>query len=265
MIPTDEINNSWASAMDRDQYGLWAEFEINDVIQQMRWIPPGEFVMGSPKDEPGRWQDEGPQHTVRIHHGFWMFDTPVTQALWQAVMGADNNPSHFSDNPQHPVERVTWYGSQKFITKLNQIKPGLELTLLSEAQWEYACRAGTESAIYAEDLDAIAWYDANSSGDTHPVKLKQPNDWGLYDMVGNVFEWVQDAKHEGYEGAPSDGSAWVDNEAAAERVVRGGSWSGEARDCRSAARHWDPPDVVWRLQGFRCARIIKKLKARNDP
>ncbi len=135
-----------------------------------------------------------------------MFDTPVTQALWQAVMGADNNLARFT-NPFHPITRVTWYDAQKFVARVNQTCPFLNLTLPSEAQWEYACRAGTETAIYAEDLHDVGWYDANSSDTTHPVKLKQPNAWGLYDMLGNVWEWVQDTQHESYEGAPSDGGA----------------------------------------------------------
>lgn len=129
----------------------------------------------------------------------------------------------------------------------------MELTLPSEAQWEYACRSGSETAIYAEDLDAIAWYDANSSNTTHPVRQKKPNGWGLYDMLGNVWEWVQDTEHENYEGAPQDGSAWDDGEAVAKRVIRGGSWYNGARGCRSAARDWLFPDYRDTFQGFRCA------------
>ncbi len=232
----------WALTLSRDQYGLQACVVINKIIQRMRWIPPGEFLMGSPEDEPGRWQDEGPQHTVRIHHGFWMFDTPVTKTLWQSVMGVDNNTSRFT-NPFHPMAGVTWHDAQEFVARVNQTCPCLNLTLPSEAQWEYACRAGSETARYADDLDAIAWYKDNSSDTTHPVGLKQPNAWGLYDMLGNVLEWVQDTCHESYDVGD------------ALRVMRGGSWDDGACDCRSAARYWVPPDFGWRDQGFRCARV----------
>ncbi len=209
--------------------------------------------MGSPKDEPERSDTEGPQHTVRLRQGYWLFDTPVTQALWQAVMGTDNNPSRFTDDPQHPVERVNWHDSKKFIATLNRIKPSLELTLPSEAQWEYACRAGSETAIYAEELDAIAWYSDNSSRTTHPVGKKQSNAWGLYDMLGNVWEWCLDGRRTYHSTNETDplGST----EAGALRVMRGGSWSSEARICRSAARVWLPPDYDWDLLGFRCARV----------
>ena len=112
-----------------------------------------------------------------------MFDTPCTQALWQAVMG--RNPSRFKGK-NRPVEQVSWEDCQTFLNKLNAQLPGLALCLPMEAQWEYACRAGTETARYQEELDAIAWYDENSNGETHEVGLKHPNAWGLYDMLGNV-------------------------------------------------------------------------------
>jgi formylglycine-generating enzyme required for sulfatase activity len=281
----------WASAMGRDRHGLWAEIVIEGegaepVTQRLRWITPGRFTMGSPPDEPGRYDWEGPQHEVAIGQGYWLFDTACTQALWEAVMGEGENPSHFRD-PRRPVEQVTWEDvQQRFLPALNEHVPGFVLP--SEAQWEYACRAGTDTALYsgpiqifgtanAPALDAIAWYGGNSSvgfelengeertwleemqypqgkAGTHPVKGKLPNGWGLYDMLGNVYEWVQDAWHENYEDAPADGSAREPADTGAGRVIRGGSWGSDAGDCRSAVRGGGSPVHRSNALGFRCAR-----------
>jgi formylglycine-generating enzyme required for sulfatase activity len=281
----------WASAMGRDRFGLWTEIAVEHegdvpVIQRLRWIPPGRFPMGSPEDEPGRYEWEGPQHQVIISRGYWLFDTPCTQALWQAVIG--DNPSEFK-SLDRPVEQVSWNDVQSFLNQINDRIPGLELVLPSEAQWEYACRAGTETALYtgaieilgeanAPELDPIAWYGGNSGVDfelengkerkwlsemqypeglagTHPVKRKEPNAWGLYDMLGNVWEWAQDHWHDDYQGAPADGSAWQSRDTSAGRVIRGGSWYDGARLVRSACRgHDDPGDRGIGL-GFRCARV----------
>jgi len=275
----------WASAWGQDELGVWVEFTLENVSQRLRWIPAGTFRMGSPEGEPGRYDDEGPLHPVRIRQGFWLFDTPVTQALWQAVMG--ENPSRFP-SPERPVERVSWDDCNDFLERINQRISGLQLLLPSEAQWEYACRAGEQGAIYtgaleipgdgnAPALDPIAWYGGNSGvgfelengetigylsdrqypdnpSGTHPVGQKRPNPWGLYDMLGNVWEWTADAWHGSYEGAPADGSAWDEGKAGAGRVYRGGSWGGLARSCRCAYRYWDRPDFRNRLLGFRPAR-----------
>ena len=256
------------------------------VIQRLRWIEPGTFLMGSPLDEPGRYQDEGPRHEVTISDGFWIFDTPCTQALWEAVMGA--NPSRFR-SPERPVEQVSWEDVQVFLGRINARVPGLALVLPSEAQWEYACRAGTDRALYsgpidilgsnnAPQLDPIAWYGGNSAvsfdlasgydssgwpemqhpggkAGTHPVKGKWPNAWGLYDMLGNVLEWVQDTWHYGYEGAPEDSVAWESEEPDVNRIIRGGFWASYARDCRCAYRQGSGPGTRTIYLGFRCARI----------
>ncbi len=261
---------SWAAEYGTDEFGPWANFAVTcadgaPVTQRMRWIAPGQFLMGSPEDEPGRWGDEGPQHEVRLSQGFWIFDTPVTQALWTAVMG--DNPSEFND-PRRPVDTVSWDEATGFIKLLNGLVPGLDLGLPTEAQWEYACRAGTDTATYAGPmeilgqrnapvLDGIAWYGGNSgvefeldngydSSDwaekqyehdpagTHPVGLKIPNAWGLYDMLGNVWEWCADNMRKYEAEAVTDPVGALDG---AERALRGGSWYYGARYVRAARRY----------------------------
>jgi len=307
------IHPKWASAIGRDRFGLWAEFEIapeaakpspgkrsrrapkrapaaasrKPVAQRLRWIPPGRFLMGSPEEEAGRWDCEGPQHLVTIGDGFWLADTTCTQALWQAVMG--DNPSEFK-SAARPVEQVSWDDVQRFLASINERLPGLDLVLPTEAQWEYACRAGTDAATYAGDLtilggrnapalDPIAWYGGNSgkgfdlpngydssdwpekqyshnTAGTRAVKLKAPNEWGLHDMLGNVSEWCADPWQAGYDGAPADGSIWQDaSTSGAKRVLRGGSWRNSAHYVRSASRGAVGPGVRIDDTGFRCARV----------
>ncbi|RNE88503.1 formylglycine-generating enzyme family protein [Marichromatium sp. AB31] len=255
--------------MGRDRFGLWAEIQIEPVspnkapqavpenvskpvIQRLRWIPPGRFLMGSPEDEPGRRDSEGPQHSVTVGQGFWLFDTPCTQALWVAL-GLEN-PSRFQD-PARPVEQVAWDDiQQQFLPALNKRIPGFILP--SEAQWEYACRAGSDTAFsFGETITPEHANYGRSQKETIPVKALAPNGWGLYQMHGNVDEWVQDAWHGTYEGAPKDGSAWESAEFGAERVIRGGSWLGVARVWRSAYRSRNEPDLGSYALGFRCARV----------
>jgi formylglycine-generating enzyme required for sulfatase activity len=232
-----------------DNTGRYNEFAIGDAVQRLRWIPPGSFWMGSPEDEPEHYDDEGPRHEVTITSGFWMMDTPVRQCLWQAVMG--NNPSEFKGLDK-PVESVSWVEAQEFLSRLNDRIPGLELSLPSEAQWEYACRAGSG----AENLDQIAWWSDNSGQETHPVGLKQANDFGLFDMLGNVWEWCADPWHDNYDGAPTDGSAWIDGcDAAAYRVMRGGAWGDDAGLVRAAYRGGGLLALRDDDVGFRCVRV----------
>ncbi|WP_227657572.1 formylglycine-generating enzyme family protein [Candidatus Magnetaquicoccus inordinatus] len=248
---------SWANAWGWDQFGAWVTIVVGAVTQRLRWIPPGRFLMGSPKDEPGRFEDEGPQLEVTLSTGYWLFDTPCTQELWQAVMGT--NPSHFQ-SPQtpeesvesRPVEQVSWKDVQKFLAKINQQLPGLELTLPSEAQWEYACRAGSTTPIYGQERDAIAWYRSNSKHRTHPVAGKAPNAWGLYDMLGNVWEWCQDGKWDYKQAA---GVNPLGSSADASRVLRGGSWDSDARFVRAACRLSNGSSLRGDFIGFRCARV----------
>jgi formylglycine-generating enzyme required for sulfatase activity len=204
--------------------------------------------MGSPEDEEGRWQFEGPRREVSPLSGFWIFDTLCTQALWQAVMG--ENPSDFQ-GPDRPVENITWDECQAFLDRLNRRVGGLNLDLPSEAQWEYACRAGTKTPRYLEDLDAIAWFGDNSGGETHQVGQKAPNTWGLYDMLGNVWEWSSDAWREDHAQPPAP----VAREASARRVIRGGSWNGNARSVRAAYRGGNHPLYRSVDLGFRCAEF----------
>lgn len=242
---------AWASESGRDTFGLWAAFEFAGVRQYLRWIPPGRFWMGSPEDEEGRWNDEGPRHEVQITQGFWLFDTPCTQALWRAVMG--DNPSHFqkSDWRARPVEQVSWEDSQRFIARLNAQLPELALALPTEAEWEYACRAGTTTARYADDLEAIAWHRENSDRETKPVRGRQPNGWGLYDMLGNVDEWCHDGRRD--YAQPVGPDPLGPTTAGAGRVIRGGGWDWSAQSVRSACRGANHPGRRYDALGFRCA------------
>ena len=192
----------------------------NQFGMTFREIPGGTFTMG------GNSNDEKPQHTVNLP-GFWLGTTTVTQAQWRAVMG--NSPSKFSGD-DGPVEHVNWEDARRFIAALNATEPDRSYRLPSEAEWEYACRAGSTGDTYG-DLDAIAWYRSNSGDTTHPVGQKQPNAFGLFDMLGNVWQWCEDNWHDTYQGAPNDGSAWEASNS--RRVVRGGSWYDHARNLRS--------------------------------
>ena len=209
----------WASTFGVDEYGVFAGINVKETVQMFRWIEPGTFQMGSPDDERGRWEDEGPQHEVMIPSGFWLGETPVTQAFYETVAG--KNPSHFTGNVQRPVEQVSWQEAVAFCERLKKLLSefeAAEVGLPTEAQWEFACRAASTAPLYSgleltgeegacPNVDALAWYGENSGNTTHPVGEKLPNGWGLYDMLGNVEEWCEDAWHENYESAPTDGSA----------------------------------------------------------
>jgi formylglycine-generating enzyme required for sulfatase activity len=226
------------------------EFEIiTGVKLTMCWIPAGEFVMGNSK------QSDTPPHTVNLTQGFWLSQTEVTQAQWRAVMG--DNPSHFKGDDL-PVESVSWNdicGNEArtggFLGKLNQLQPtGGRFDLPTEAQWEYACRAG-KTGDDDEDLDAKAWYWENSASKTHPVSQKQANTWGLHDMQGNVWEWCADWKADYPTSAVTDPTG---PDSGSVRVIRGGGWSGGAHRCRVAIRNYDNPSYTISNIGFRVAR-----------
>ncbi len=219
-------------------------------------LPAGTFTMGSPSDEPGRWSNEGPQHQVTLSQAFYMQQTEVTQAQWEAVMGS--NPSYFSGCPTCPVEQVSWNDAQNFIAAMNARGEGT-YGLPTEAQWEYGARAGSTTAFYNggitelyrgydPNLNAIGWYCYNAESETHAVAQKTPNAWGLYDVSGNVWEWCQDW-YGSYSSSPlvdptgpSTGSY---------RVIRGGSWYYVALSCRAANRYYDFPGSRGYVMGFR--------------
>ncbi len=214
-------------------------------------IPGGSFMMGSHPDEKGREDDEGPQHKVTLK-SFYMMTTEVTQRMWKEVMG--NNPSHWKGNDL-PVESVSWNDCQEFIKKLNDMFPGHYYRLPTEAEWEYACRAGTKTSFYSGDsysnLDEVGWHKYNSGSKTHPVGRKAANTWDLFDMHGNVWEWCQDWYGDYPSGSvtdprgPSSGS---------DRVCRGGRWGDGAGYCRSANRSIVGPSYRYSYLGFRLAR-----------
>ena len=216
-------------------------------------IPGGSFTMGSPPSEEGRLSSESPQHEVTIQP-FYMMSTEVTQAQWKVVMG--NNPSYFNGS-NLPVERVTWNDCQKFINKLNQMDPGKGYRLPTEAEWEYACRAGTTTPFHSgnseSDLGRAGWYSENSGRTTHSVGTREPNAWGLYDMHGNVWEWCEDRYHHSYYLAPSNSSPWV-SDGDSTRVIRGGSWTYGSSVARCAYRYKYNPTYTSYYIGFRCAR-----------
>lgn len=223
----------------------------NGVKMELVRIPAGSFVMGSAMNESGRDDDEGPQRRVTITKPFYIGVTEVTQDQYAAIMG--NNPSEFS-GLQNPVEQVSWNDAVAFCKALSQ-KTGKQFRLPTEAEWEYACRAGSKTRFGFGDEDnalpAHAWFNGNSGSATHPVGQKKPNAWGLYDMHGNVWEWCSDWYTDGYTNAKTTDPQGP--QSGQYRVLRGGSWSTDAGLCRSAYRFWYRPGVRLYSYGFRVA------------
>lgn len=219
-------------------------------------IPAGSFLMGSPVNEKDRSDDEGPQHRVSVAK-FAMGQFEVTQGQWKALMG--NNPSRFTDcGDKCPVDNVSWDMAQEFVKKLSA-KTGQKYRLPSEAEWEYAARAGTTTAYaFGATLSASqANFSESQTGKTVRVGSYPANGFGLSDMHGNVWEWVQDCWHDNYQGAPADGRAWeTECSGEARRVLRGGSWSDFPRGLRSAGRYWGTPDYRYVNTGVRIARTF---------
>jgi formylglycine-generating enzyme required for sulfatase activity len=224
----------------------------NSLGMKFVLIPAGTFQMGSPESEPDRFDNER-QHQVTISRPFYLQTTPVTQGQWIKVMG--NNPSYFRECGEDcPVEQVSWDDAQDFLIKLNQMEKTDNYRLPTEAEWEYACRAGsTNKWCFGDDevkLGEYAWYDKNSADETHPVGQKKPNAWGLYDMHGNVYEWCQDWYGEYPAGPVTDPRGPSSREG---RVLRGGSWYYLARLTRSAGRAHSYPGFRLNHIGFRVA------------
>jgi formylglycine-generating enzyme required for sulfatase activity len=230
--------------------------KFNGIQLVMVYIPAGEFQMGS--DEG--WIDEKPVHRVKISRGFWMGRTEVTQGLWKAVM--KNNPSGFPKADNYPVETVSWKDCQNFIVKLSELTK-IQFRLPTEAEWEYACRAGTRTD-YPENLSDFAWYDQNSRQSTHPVGIKKSNGFGLYDMLGNVWEWCADWHDKRYytRSPLKDPPGPVTG---IHRVDRGGGWAYDADVVRPARRDGSGPDYATDLIGFRLASdFIPKKSPANE-
>jgi formylglycine-generating enzyme required for sulfatase activity len=207
-------------------------------------------MMGS-NDGISGFSDDRPVHEVEIREGFYLGRYEITQAEWHKVMATD--PS-FSKGERLPVENVSWNDAQNFIRKLNDRADGFSYRLPTEAEWEYACRAGT-TGDYAGPLEAMGWHKENSNNRTHPVGMKQPNAFGLFDMHGNVEEWCEDWYHKDYDGAPRDGSAWLSGGKQEYRVYRGGSWTFYSHYLRSATRSNNWPDTRNNFCGFRIVAI----------
>jgi sulfatase modifying factor 1 len=262
--PPEVFPSPWACEWGFDEYGLWQCFIIKGIRCKMRYIPPGSFLMGSPKSEPERDNDET-QHQVTLTHGFWLGETTVSQPLWQVVTG--NNPSYCKPNGDEisPVEEVRWDDCQEFCTAANKLIPNLALTLPTEAQWEYACRAGTQTPFSTGAQLTTA--QANYHGDypynkgkkgvfrakTVAVDSFAPNAWGLWQMHGNVWEWCQDGLRE-YDSEPViNPKGEVDGP---QRALRGGGWRGYGSFCRSAYRGLNGRDNANRSFGLRLVQVL---------
>lgn len=249
----------WADLVGFDDYGLYAEFTVSTVTQRMRWIKPGTFIMGSPENEKGRRNNER-QHQVTLTQGFWLGDTAVTKELWEAVSGG--TPYRFKVK-NLPMDLVNWYDCVQFIKAINDLKPALEFRMPTEAEWEYACRAGTKTPFsFGNNIttEMVNYngnfpYEGGKKGRyrraTVPVKSLPANPWGLYEMHGNLWEWCSDW-YEGFlSGADSIDPCGPNN--GEFRIMRGGSWGDAGRFARSAIRDGFLPGDNDH-SGFRLAR-----------
>jgi formylglycine-generating enzyme required for sulfatase activity len=264
-IPPTLSKPLWVSATEDaevDKFGLYADIIIAGVTQRMRWINPGTFMMGSLKHE--RISDEELQHQVTLTRGFWLADSACTQELWKTVMG--NNPSEFKGESR-PVENVSWDDCMKFIQTINDRNPGLYFRLPTEAEWEFACRAGTRTpySLGKDITPDLVNYDPNypvggmkkrkDRKETVKVKSLPPNPWGFYEMHGNVFEWCSDRYGDYFMDdvvdphGPESSGTYGDC-----RVMRGGSWKELGCFVRSAYRFWSLPGDCDVDTGFRFAR-----------
>ena len=223
---------------------------LENLKQQMVTVPGGTFTMGCTEEQSSCDDDEKPVRQVQVG-SFSIGKYEVTQDLWEAVMG--KNPSKFRNCPRCPVEHVGWDETKMFLKELNALT-GERYRLPTDAEWEYAARGGPKSqgSLYvgSDDLDSVAWYDKNSGNKVHRVGQKQPNGLGLYDMSGNVWEWVEDCWNKKYPGPPTDGSAWKSRDCS-RHMLRGGSWSSYPRYLRSSNRYRELSSFLRYDVGFR--------------
>lgn len=232
-----------------------ANHTVPDLAIELIWIKPGSFRMGSSPDEAHRHKAEGPAQMVTLSKGFWLGKTEVTQSQYEAFIGS--NPSRFVESGKNaPVDRVSWLGATEFCRKLTEreraagrLPEGYRYTLPTEAQWEYAYRAGT-TEDYPGNPDAMGWFDQNSSEKTHPVAQKEPNAWGFYDMGGNILEWCADWFGDYPHGVRADPAGPASGHF---RIARGGSWRMPIHVTRSAARGGGSPARIDYTLGFRLA------------
>jgi formylglycine-generating enzyme required for sulfatase activity len=232
---------------DADDNAEVKEYTVGGVTFKMIRVEAGTFQMGSTSGD----SEEKPVHSVTISKDYYIGATEVTQDLWKAVMGSD--PSNFTTSAQLPVEQVSWNDCQTFITKLNSLT-GATFRLPSEAEWEFAARGGNKSQGYtysgSNTVGDVAWYKDNSSSKPHVVKTKAPNELGIYDMSGNVWEWCQDWYHSYSSSAVTDPTGPTSG---SYRMFRGGGWSGGATYCRCADRNYDKPTTWSSTFGLRLA------------
>ena len=282
-VPKPELENqsayhppafppAWACEWGEDQYGLYADLQITgdterEVRQRFRWIAPGEFMMGSPDNETKRFSREG-YHKVTLTKGYWVADTAVTQAVWEAVTG--QNPAYFRGNELNPVEQISWIDIYDFFTELNRwieetgrAEASTVFRLPTEAEWEHACRAGTKMPFsFGENItpEEVNYngnfpYADEKKGEyretTVSVKSLPPNPWRIYEMHGNVWEWCADTWQE-YLGEETVFDPY-DNSGGSDRVMRGGSWYRSGSYVRSAYRSRSSPVKRDRRNGFRLA------------
>lgn len=242
-----------ASARGHDQYGDWADLTVKGVVQRFRLIPAGTFTMGSPPAEHGHELDEV-QHLVTLTKCFWLADSECTHDLWHAVMTPIPDPPDYSSSStqQQPGDRaqdeISWSDCTTFLDRMNHQVVGLEARFPTEAEWEYACRAGTTGPDTAASVEKMAWYGNRRDDPMHPVKLKVSNAWGLFDMQGNVVEYCQDWYGDYPSGPVTDP---IGPATGTMRVVRGGSNCNPDVYCRPAKRFSLPPDQAERMIGFR--------------
>ena len=221
----------------------------------MKYVQGGTFQMGATSEQGSdAWDREKPVHTVTISNDYYIGETEVTQGLWKAVMGS--NPSDFKNGDNYPVEEVSWDDCKDFINKLNQ-QTGQNFRLPTEAEWEYAARGGKSGGTKysgSNNINDVAWYTGNADEETHPVKSKSPNELGLYDMSGNVFEWCQDWSGDYPSGSVTDPVGSSSPQPF--RVLRGGSWNDDgARYCRVSARNGSTPSSRYNRGGLRLALV----------